>query len=88
MRAGGGTKTKRRNQPEAVFQASLVKALAMVLDPSCVMFAVPNGGFRTPFEAKILIGQGVLAGVPDLIILFNGTAAGMEWPNPASQRTR
>ena len=32
-------------------------------------FHVPNGGKRTRVEAAILVGQGVRAGVPDLVIL-------------------
>jgi hypothetical protein len=83
MAVGAGLKLntthrRRMRRPEQVFQASLVKSLAMVLDPSCLMFAVPNGGWRTKREAAILIGQGVVPGIPDLMILFNGTAAGME----------
>lgn len=86
MTAGAGKRTKKR-QPEQVFQASLVKSLAMVLDPSCVLFAVPNGGFRTAIEAKVLIGQGVLPGMPDLMVLFGGTAAGMELKAPKGALT-
>ncbi len=32
-------------------------------------FAVPNGGARSVIEAKIMKGQGVVAGVSDLILL-------------------
>ena len=35
-------------------------------------YAVPNGGWRSPVEAGILVGQGVRAGVPDLVVLFSG----------------
>lgn len=77
-------KPKRRSmrREEQVFQASLVKTLAMVLDPSAVLFAVPNGGGRFPIEAKILVGQGLLPGMPDLMVVWpgphGGTGAGME----------
>ena len=34
-----------------------------------MLFAVPNGGGRTPIEAAIMKGEGVVAGVADLILL-------------------
>jgi hypothetical protein len=34
-----------------------------------ILFAVPNGGLRTRIEAKILIGEGVVHGVSDCILL-------------------
>ncbi len=34
-----------------------------------LLFAVPNGGGRSPIEAAILKGEGVVAGVADLILL-------------------
>lgn len=34
------------------------------------LFAVPNGGARTPVEGAIMKGEGVTAGVADLILLF------------------
>lgn len=36
--------------------------------PDAVLYSVPNGGFRNGFEAAIMKGEGVLAGVPDLCI--------------------
>ena len=42
-----------------------------------LLFAVPNGGARTRIEAAILKGEGVTAGVADLILLLprNGYAS-------------
>ena len=34
-----------------------------------LLFAVPNGGGRSPVEAAIMKGEGVVAGVSDLILL-------------------
>lgn len=34
-----------------------------------LLFAVPNGGRRTAIEAKIMKGEGVTAGVSDLLLL-------------------
>jgi rhodanese-related sulfurtransferase len=36
--------------------------------PDVVIFAVPNGGGRSPMEATKLKEEGVRAGVPDLVI--------------------
>lgn len=35
-----------------------------------LLFAVPNGGTRTPTEGAILKAEGTLAGVADLILLY------------------
>lgn len=34
-----------------------------------LLFAVPNGGARSAVEAKIMNGEGVMAGVADLLLL-------------------
>jgi hypothetical protein len=36
--------------------------------PDKILFAIPNGGRRGLIEAKIMKGEGVLAGVPDLFL--------------------
>ena len=82
-----GKPRKRMRRPEQVFQASLVKALAMVLERDAFLFAVPNGGARSKIEAKILVGQGVVPGVPDLLVMFSGTAVGLECKAPQGGRT-
>ena len=83
MGVGAGQSRKRKRQPEQAFQASLVKALGLVLQPQRTMiFAVPNGGWRSAAEAAILIGQGVVPGVPDLMVLFDGTGVGLECKSP------
>jgi hypothetical protein len=65
---------RRMRREEQGFQASLVKTLAMVLDPLVLFFHVPNGGQRTPAEAAILIGQGVLPGMGDLVFFWPDAA--------------
>ena len=37
--------------------------------PEHALFSVPNGGYRRPFEAKLLVAEGSRSGVPDLILL-------------------
>ncbi|NLH94290.1 MAG: VRR-NUC domain-containing protein [Candidatus Cloacimonetes bacterium] len=64
-------------KPEAKQQARLVAALRRTwgfLHPldRPIVFHVPNGGGRDPKEACNLRTQGVLAGMPDLIILAPG----------------
>lgn len=37
-----------------------------------LLFAVPNGHYRHPFEARRLKCEGVVAGVSDMILLYHG----------------
>lgn len=37
------------------------------------LFSVPNGGQRTKREAARLKYEGLMPGIPDLILIFNGT---------------
>lgn len=53
---------------ESQIQAAIVAWVRLVA-PSCLIFAVPNGGFRTKAEAAKLKWTGTLAGVPDLVII-------------------
>jgi hypothetical protein len=41
-------------------------------------FHPANGGFRRPIEARILKGQGVRAGVPDIILIHDGRTYALE----------
>ena len=63
-----------RSYPEQKLQASIVSYLRAVL-PDCRTFAVPNGGLRGKREAARLKRTGVLAGVPDVVILASGGQA-------------
>lgn len=56
----------------------LVNSLPFILPRDAFMFAVPNGGYRSPVEAAILKGLGVVAGVHDLIVLWDRRAFLME----------
>jgi hypothetical protein len=53
---------------EGRIQAAIVEWIRTVA-PHALVFAVPNGGLRSKTEAARLKWQGVLAGVPDLIVL-------------------
>lgn len=47
-------------------------------EPEYMIFAIPNGGKRSPVEAAIMKGTGVRAGIPDLCIITKGTVAFVE----------
>lgn len=55
--------------------------------PTAIVFHVPNGGFRTRAEAGRFKSLGVLAGVPDLIIMWPGVVAALELKTPANRPT-
>lgn len=59
---------KRR---EDNLQAAIVAYLRAVL-PDAKVAAIPNGGARTPVEGAIFKRTGVLAGMPDLVVILNG----------------
>jgi len=63
---------------EAACQRAVFEHLRVRAAPGTVAFAVPNGGYRRPVEAKILKGQGVLAGLPDVIAIKDARAYGLE----------
>lgn len=66
---------------EDALQSSVVDYLRFVA-PDCVTFAVPNGGKRNKREAGRLKAAGVLAGVPDLVVVAPGQVIFMELKAP------
>jgi hypothetical protein len=58
----------RNGNAEAQIQASIVQWIRLVA-PELLVFHVPNGGYRTPVEAARMKWIGVLAGIPDLVLL-------------------
>lgn len=57
------------NRPEQELQIAAVNYLRLAL-PDCQILHCANGGKRSKVEAKILKAMGVLAGAPDLLILW------------------
>ena len=58
-----------------------------------LLFAVPNGGARNAREAAIMKGEGVTAGVADLILLypsggFHSLCIEFKTPSKSSRQTR
>jgi hypothetical protein len=59
---------RRNGNAEAQIQGAIV-AFVRTVAPDLLCFAVPNGGLRSKAEAARLKWTGVLAGIPDLIVL-------------------
>jgi hypothetical protein len=68
----------RRQQSEAQIQRAVFQHFRARGAPGVFAFAVPNGGYRTPVEAAILKGMGVVAGVPDVIAIHEGRVYALE----------
>ena len=58
----------RDRNAEARTQAAIVEWIRLVA-PDLIAFHVPNGGLRTKAEAARMKWVGVLAGVPDIVVL-------------------
>jgi hypothetical protein len=59
---------------EAHEQTALVNYLRWkwkILPDAPMIAAIPNGGFRNPREGTNLRRQGVLKGIPDLVLIFS-----------------
>jgi hypothetical protein len=69
---------RRRAQPEAAIQRAVIDHLRWRAPRDCFCFHVGNGGFRRPNEAAILQALGVVAGVPDLLIIYRGQLFALE----------
>jgi hypothetical protein len=53
----------------------------------CLCLSVPNGGYRKPVEAAIMKGLGVVAGVPDVIVIHAGRCYALEIKAPGGRAT-
>lgn len=63
------SKRKKPDHPESKLQQNCVTWFRLQY-PNLVLFAIPNGGKRGDIEAKIMKGEGVLAGVADLFLMY------------------
>jgi hypothetical protein len=68
----------RRRCSEQEIQKSIFEHLAWRAAPGVFAFHVPLGGYRRPVEAAILKSLGTVAGIPDLIIVYQGHTYGLE----------
>ena len=58
----------RDRNAEARIQAAIVEWIRLVA-PGLIAFHVPNGGYRTKTEAARMKWVGVLAGIPDVVVM-------------------
>ena len=65
-------------QPEAQIQRAVIAHLRQRGARNVFAFYPANGGWRTAVEGAILKGMGVVAGVPDIIIIINNGVFGLE----------
>lgn len=61
-----------------MLQSGIVQFARWALPEDALQFAVPNGGLRSKRTAQILAGQGVKAGIPDLFLMHDARALGIE----------
>ncbi len=78
----GGGGNKRRKRPEEMFQRAVARYLDLALPEDAVWFHPPNGGARSKAAAGIFKAMGVKAGVPDLIVIYQGQVVAIELKAP------
>lgn len=77
---------KSRRSIEGAIQTAIMLHVATRGRPDVFAFHVPNGGSRrSVIEGAILKRQGVIAGVPDLCILIDGSARFLEVKAPGGK---
>jgi hypothetical protein len=67
-----------RARPEQQLQRSVLAHLGRRGMPGLWWCHVPNGGYRGAIEAAIFKSLGVVAGVPDLLLVHSGKIYGLE----------
>jgi len=72
-------------RPEQDIHRAVVSHLTARSYPGTFFFHPANGGYRSPIEAKILKSMGVIAGVPDLVILKGGRMYALELKAPGGR---
>jgi hypothetical protein len=73
---------------EQLIHRTVVQHLEFRAVPGCFWFHVGNGGYRRPIEGNIFKGLGVKAGIPDLILIRNGSVFGLELKADRGRLTR
>jgi hypothetical protein len=67
-----------RARPEATLQRSVLAHLSRRAMPNVFWFHCPNGGTRGAIESAIFKTLGVIAGVPDLLLIYGGRTYALE----------
>jgi VRR-NUC domain len=76
-----------RRHPEQDIQRALFEHIDRRGVPGLVAIHCPNGGWRSPIEAKILQSLGVTPGVPDVLLWFDCKAFAIELKSEAGRTT-
>ena len=71
-----------RQRPESLTQRAVHQYLRWALPPDAVHFSIPNGLMRSKKAGAAAVGEGLLAGVPDLCIVWRGRAFFLELKAP------
>ena len=77
----------RRARPEQQLQRSVLSHLAWRAVPGTWWCHYPAGGWRSPVEAAIFKSLGVVAGVPDILIVHCGQLYALELKGEAGRLT-
>jgi hypothetical protein len=75
-------------RPEQEIQRSVFEHFAWRAMPGVFAFHCPNGGWRSPVEAQIFKSLGVVAGVPDILIVCRGKLYALELKATRGQLTK
>lgn len=79
------------NQPQAELSESALQAACFLLvwnhlpQTRYCLFAVPNGGYRGKLEGARMKATGTVAGIPDMMLIWNGKATGLEFKTGAGK---
>jgi hypothetical protein len=76
-----------RRRPEQQLQKAVLEHLAWRALPGVWWAHYPAGGWRSPVEAAIFKSLGVVAGVPDLLIVRHGQLYALELKVAGGQLT-
>lgn len=71
----------KRGNLEQKLQIAVINYIRMAF-PDVLVFAVPNGGKRSMIEAALMKKMGVLAGVSDLLLFWQGGHGAIELKRP------
>jgi len=72
---------RKRGRAEHTLQCAVVQYLRLAC-PDGLVFAVPNGGHRSKRVGADLRREGLLAGVPDLCLIWRGRSLFIELKTP------
>jgi hypothetical protein len=78
---------RHRRPPEDAIQRAVFQHLRARAAPGVFAFHPANGGYRKPVEAAIMKGLGVVAGVPDVIVIHEGRCYALEIKAPGGRAT-